>query len=332
MSKLRIFIENKELDTLDSVTVPITKQYEELSDPTVICNDYSKTVTIPMSKKNNEIFGYCFKPDRLIVESDSEPLVGIYFDPYKKLACRLQWGDAVVLQGYAKVLKITNSGYELTINGELGRIFQELKKISFNKDDFETDEEASKYWIDGSEYVEEVLNKELIFKCWNNNSRANIYKKADPAYDVTNVIGFLPNNAYNDDFDYKTYQKIDGSTTTFEETLQANKFEEATGFSISSVIGDGLLPIQQNTYRSYEQIPYIYWSRFVDIFNDKAKELTGYSIDWPDIDNDIAVVCKQRDEAVKGIRSFEDSSLQMTAMSQITFPLYANNISINMSG
>ena len=86
MSKLRIFIEGRELDTLDSVTVPIVKQFEELSDPTVICNDYSKTVTVPLSKNNNEVFGHAYNPNKRIVESDGTiPLVGIYFDPFKKL-------------------------------------------------------------------------------------------------------------------------------------------------------------------------------------------------------------------------------------------------------
>ena len=127
MSKLRIFIEGKELDSLESVTVPITKQFEELSDPTMICNDYSKTVTVPLSKNNNDIFGHCYNPDRLIAAGDDDtPLVGIYFDPYKKLDCRLQWGDDVFFTGYAKMLKVTNKGYEVTINGELGKIFQEL--------------------------------------------------------------------------------------------------------------------------------------------------------------------------------------------------------------
>lgn len=133
MSKLRIFIEGKELDTLDSVTVPITRQFEELSNPTIICNDYSKTVTVPLTAHNNDIFGHAYRTDRAIVAgSDDTPLVGVYFDPYKKLQCRLQWGSDVIMTGYAKMLKVTQEGYEVTINGELGRVFQEMKKITFD--------------------------------------------------------------------------------------------------------------------------------------------------------------------------------------------------------
>jgi hypothetical protein len=242
MGKLRIFIENRELDTLDSVTVPITKQYEEISDPTVICNDYSKTVTIPLSPNNNEIFNYAYNPDRIIISSDG-PFVGLNFDPYKKLDCRVQWGDAIVLQGYAKMLQVTQDGYEVTINGELGKIFNELKKITFNKADYDNEEDINKYWIDGSKYVKETLNKELVFYCWNNNRSGNDYKKTDRNYRVSNIIGFLPNNSYNDNFDYNTYQKVDGTVTTFKDTLEANNFESVTGYTIDSAIGDGLLPI-----------------------------------------------------------------------------------------
>lgn len=331
MSKLRIFIENRELDTLDSVTVPITKQYEEIDDPTVICNDYSKTVTIPLSPNNNEIFNYAYNPDRVIIASDG-PFVGLEFDPYKKLDCRVQWGDAIVLQGYAKMLQVTKDGYEVTINGELGKIFNELKKITFNKADYDNEEDINKYWIDGSKYVKETLNKELVYYCWNNNRSGNDYKKTDRNYRVSNIIGFLPNNSYNDNFDYNTYQKVDGTVTTFEDTLEANNFESTTGYTIESAIGDGLLPVQQNTFRSYEQIPFIYWARFVDIFNDKCKELTGYTFNWPDIDNDIAVVCKQRDEIIEDSLSTTDDTLQMRIQTNMTYPSIPNTLYIIMSG
>ncbi len=278
MSKLRIFIDGQELDTLESVTVPITKQFEELSNPTVICNDYSKTVTVPLSKNNNAIFGHCYNPDRLIVAGDENtPLVGIYFDPYKKLDCRLQWGDDVFFTGYAKMLKVTDKGYEVTINGELGKIFQELQKITFDKSKYEDAEDVAKYWIDGSKYVNTEINKELVYNCWNSTHDDNILREVtDSDYDVTDIIGFVPNNSYSDDFDHKTVELSSGATKSMEDIL-GEGFETNTGYSRESVIGDGLLPVQMSQFRSYEQIPFIYWNMFWQIFQAKAEELTGYS-------------------------------------------------------
>lgn len=283
MSKLRIFIEGRELDSLESVTVPIVKQFEELSDPTVICNDYSKTVVVPLSRNNNEVFGYAYNPDKKIVVTDGTiPLVGIYFDPFKKLDCRLCWGDDVFFVGYAKMLKVTNSGYEVTINGELGKIFQELQKITFDKTKYETDTDINKYWIDGSKYVNTIINKELVYKCWNSTqSDYTLREVTDSNYDITNIIGFVANNSYSNDFDYKTVELADGTNKSMSDVL-GEAFETNTGYSRDSVIGDGLTPVQMSQFRSYEQIPYIYWNKYWQIFQAKAEELTGYTWDYSD--------------------------------------------------
>ncbi len=353
MSKLRIFIEGKELDSLDSVTVPITKQFEELSDPTVICNDYSKTVTVPLSKNNNEIFGHCYNPDRLIVAgSEDTPLVGIYFDPYKKLECRLQWGDDVFFTGYAKMLKVTNKGYEVTINGELGKIFQELQKITFDKTKYEDEEDIAKYWIDGSVYVDTVINGALIFKCWNSEQDDyTLRKTTDSNYDITDIIGFLPNNSFSTDFDYKTYEYIDSSgnyvSTTFQEALDYphlglnydKTFEEYTGCASESVIGDGLYPVQYADFRSYEQIPFIYWNKFWQIFQKKAEEVTGYKWDCSDawfLNNsnykDLAITLLQRDAVNFTTESKTDSSFGVTINKKVySNGFVTNNVDITVT-
>ena len=340
MSKLRIFIEGKELDTLDSVSVPITKQFEELSDPTVICNDYSKTVTVPLSKNNNDIFGHCYIPDRLISvnEDDTIPAVGLYFDPFKKLVCRLQWGNDVFFTGYAKMLKVTNSGYELTINGELGKIFQELQKITFDKTKYDDDSDIEKYWIDGSKYVDTTINKDLVYKCWNSTQDDfTLRETTDSNYDITDIIGFIPNNSYSNDFDYKTLELADGTAQTMEDILSED-FETNSGYTRDSVIGDGLLPIQTMQFRSYEQIPFIYWNKFWQIFAKKSYELTGYEWDYSDsfFNNNLnyenlAVTLLQRDamNAVSDIKS--DSSLSIsTVQKQYYLSSKHSNIELNI--
>lgn len=332
MSKLRIFIEGKELDTLESVTVPITKQFEELSNPTVICNDYSKTVTVPLSANNNAIFGHCYNPDRLIVAGgDNTPLTGVYFDPYKKLDCRLQWGDDVFFTGYAKMLKVTNKGYEVTINGELGKIFQELKKISFQKSNFESDEEIEKYWIDGSQYVNTAINKSLVYKCWNSQQTDfSLKKTTDSGYDVSQILGFLANNSYSNDFDYSTIELSDGTTQSIDDYL-GEAFETNTGYSRESVIGDGIMPAAMCQFRSYEQIPFIYWNKFWQIFQAKAEALTGYSWDYSDWGTNnnknfagLGITLLQRDSMQAVSEKVVDESLSI-AMNGVKFNSYVYN-------
>lgn len=284
MSKLRIFIEGEELDSLESVTVPITKQFEELSDPTVICNDYSKTVTVPLSKRNNEIFGHCYNPDRLTAYSGdtSTPLVGIYFDPYKKLDCRLQWGDTVFFTGYAKMLKVTNNGYEVTINGELGKIFQELQKITFDKSKYEDAEDIAKYWVDGSVYLNTTLNADFVKSCWAVTSPSqNLYKVGDTNYAAGNIISFILNAYKSSNYDgekhisqYAVAQAVENSVWEEDKTYD-NKTYRSPLSGVSSALSD-LSPYQLRQYRSYQQLPVMYFNQFWKIFQAKAEELTGY--------------------------------------------------------
>ena len=88
---------------------------------------------------------------------ERQPITGLYFDPYKKLNFRLQWSDTVIMTGYAKMNEIKQSNkkgtYELTLFGQLGKVFQDLKKITFDKTSKEYD-----YYLDGSEYVSEYIN------------------------------------------------------------------------------------------------------------------------------------------------------------------------------
>mgnify|MGYP007057756310 CR=1 FL=1 len=146
---IRLFLEGHEVELNESVQFAITKQFEDITSPADIKNDFSKTVKIPFSQKNNKIFGMLFSVDRLTPVSSGQ-LTGIYFNPYKKIDFRLQWGDTVLMQGYVKMIDVVKSAngkghYNITLNGELGKVFQEMKKITFDRTT-----EDTKYLIDGS--------------------------------------------------------------------------------------------------------------------------------------------------------------------------------------
>ena len=293
-----LFIENREIELDESVQFAITKQFEDLSNPTNIINDWSKTVSIPFTATNNEIFGHIYNPDRLIVVGTSDTLTGIYFDPLKKLDMRLQYGDNVLMTGYAKMNEIKQSKgkgtYEITLFGQLGKVLQEMSKITFD-----TTTNDTKYLIDGSKYLEEYINKELVYNSWKSTGQSQlgliekwvyiinpqtgvVVKKPNLAYKTTDIIGFAPNNAFDNSFDYKTYQSTTSKFETFTSVLEKTNFEEMTGTSPDSVIPNGLLPREIGEYRSYLQLPFIYWNKLFQMFNKKVTEITGYNIELDD--------------------------------------------------
>lgn len=276
--RTRLFIENTEVEIDESVQFAITKQFEDLSNPTTIINSWSKTVSIPFTEKNNILFGHIYNADRLIAEGGTS-ITGIYFNPYKKLDFRLQWGDSVLMVGYAKMNEVKqNDGkgtYEITLFGELGKIFQELKKITFDTTTTEPD-----YLISGDTWVDEKINRNLVYSSWTSTGQTHetLYPKSDVSYNVTDIIGFAPNNSFGADFKYDTFQNGDKESKTFENELGTG-FTADTGIEPKTVIPNGMLPREIGEYRSYMQLPFIYWNKLFQIFQSKAESVTGYQFE-----------------------------------------------------
>lgn len=362
---IRLFLNNREVELNSSVSFAINKQFEDITSPADIKNDWSKTVQIPFSQSNNKLFGELFKVDRLIVEGDST-LMGIYFDPYKKVDFRLQWGDAIIMQGYAKNIDVVKSAngeghYNITLNGELGKVFQEMRKITFD-----ANTEDKKYLIDGSKYAEETISKELIYRLWSNEANTDIalqdkyynvinpntgqiHKVSNAKYKVQDILGFVPNNSYEDDFDYTTYQLKNDRTETFAQTLDGkaksvgngkdddedgtidngeDTYQTVVGIAADTIIGEGLLPREIGEYRSYMQLPYIFFNKLFQIFMKKTKEITGYDTDldsgwfnesnpyWSKIVYMLNPLNTRKSETIENVydmRLFADTSFQWTA-------------------
>ena len=277
---VRLFIENQEVELDKTVQFALTTQFENLSNPTDIINTWSKTVSIPFTQKNNQLFGFIYNPERLTVEGGT---IGIYFNPLKKLDFRLEWNNAVLITGYAKMNEIKQSNgngtYEISLFGVLGKVFQELQKITFNVND-----ENSNYIIDGTRYVDSTINKSLVVSSWNSTGQAT-YDLDNST--ITDIIGFAPNNSYYDEFDCKSFQYDTAAANTFTDTL-AHKWDDGngnyvTGIEPETAIPNGMLPRDIGEFRSYYQLPYIYWNKLWQIVQKKAETLTGYQ--W-DLDSD----------------------------------------------
>ena len=292
MHNIQLFINNYEIELNDSVSFAITKTFEDLNNPTIVNNDWSKTVEIPFTNRNNKIFGHIYKADKVVVTGGTEN-VGVYFNPYLKLSMRLLYNDMLLMFGYAKMNSIKQKDgigtYNITLNGELGKVFQELKKITFDATAY-PEGSGSTYYINGKDYVDEAINKSLVYSSWTVNSQwqSKLYPKwlhvqgggviPHPAYKVTDIIGFGPNNAFCDDFDYSSYQSDEVHSKQFTDTLGSG-FTEDTGVEPGTAIPNGMLPREIGEYRSYQQLPYIYFNKLFQMFQYKAEEVTGYQFD-----------------------------------------------------
>lgn len=117
--RLDLFIDGLLADTDGDSLVLFNYSLEDLRNPAVVKNSYSRQLTLKATKRNNRIFQSCFRMDRVI---------GGGFDPRKRVPFQiLADGGRLVEAGYVKLDSTENSEhanfYKVTLYGELGAFF-----------------------------------------------------------------------------------------------------------------------------------------------------------------------------------------------------------------
>ena len=325
MKQIRLFIEGVEVQLDESVDFALNRYFEDTSKPTDKYIEFSKTVSVPFSLSNNRLFGSIYEPDRIITKDNSGDFTGIHFDPYRKLAMRLQDGDDVLMSGYAKMLSVDWDGekgtYSLNLYGELGKIFGELSKVTFDNTNIEQD--TQDYFIDGGQYYRETMNRQLIYDSWNHNADyMPLVKTTDINYKPYNIVGWTPLNIRydSDTLDQKTFELGDGTAKTFTEALEQltnPTFVDATKCNPDTAIGDGLMPREIGEWRCYLQQPFMYFNKLMQIMADKCKLITGYEFyldeNWFSGNN------PYYDKAVFTLKNFERDDSFLTNTYTTTF-------------
>lgn len=281
-NNITLKIAGQEVQLTDSVQFAITKTFKNLSNPTDIINDWSKTITIPFSDSNNRLFGSIYNPNRRVIESDNENAVGVYFDPSKKVDFQLLWGKALLISGYMKMTSIEkDKGYSINLFGSIGKVFSELSKLTTVASD-DTDE---KYVVNPLQSEGFYLTAENVIKSWHT---PRIKSVPDP---LISKIGFAPANAgYNDSFESGTVQLTTQDSREFIEFKKVlEPVYENYIYDADTIVGNGLLPRQFGEYRSYYQQPYIFVDSMFEELQRKTAELTDYSLildeDWFNYNN-----------------------------------------------
>ena len=311
MGQIRLFLNGVEVELNEDVSFVLNQYFEDTSKPTLKYITFSKTVSIPFTINNNRLFGGIYSPDRVITYDNTGDFTNIHFDPYKKIDMRLQNDDDVLMVGYAKMLSVDWDGekgvYNLNLYGELGKVFGELSKVTFDKTNIEQD--TQDYFIDGGQYYNETMGRQLIYDSWNNNRTYRpLVKITDSHYEPHNIVGWTPLNIrYDSDIlDQKSFELGDGTTKTFTDALgalQNPSFVDATKCNPDTAIGDGLMPREIGEWRCYLQQPFMYFDKLMQIMADKCKLLTGYEFwldsNWFSSDNPFY------DKAVFTLKNFE---------------------------
>lgn len=269
MLNIALYIENQEIEMDKELDFAINRTYDELQNPTTILNDWSKTIEIPMTVNNNQLFGSIFNVERRLVSGGSTNR-GVYFNPTKKANFKLMYNQGILMSGYAKLASVDNVNhtYQINLFGEVGNTFLELLKCSFNI----SEETEMKYQIPN--YIQDdILTKELVRDSWLNDSpRLSL---DDEECGTTDIIGFTPTICgLPSNFQADTMIDDNGEFVKIGELINTVK-----GITYGeSIIGDGLTERQMGQFRIWNEKPYIYVNKLWQMMVKKSEEICEYPL------------------------------------------------------
>lgn len=177
MQVTEIVINNTSVDVYKNIPISLNFSVADIRNPEKRNTSFSKTITIPGSKKNNLLFGHIFEVSK---ESNSDDLQNFSpdFNPAIKAPCTVYSDTLYQMGGYCQLLKVIKNKnsfeYEICIFGVLGDFFTNIEGKYLTDLDF-------------SEYSHE-LNQSNIEASW-----ASYIKK-----DGVNYTNF--NNTYTNNY------------------------------------------------------------------------------------------------------------------------------------
>ena len=129
MNNIHLYIGNTEVEFDTTPEILYTYQVDELTNPTVVKNSFSKTITVRGTKANNKLFGHYWNVERTQV-GGSGNADGVYFNASKKMGFQLFVDTELYEQGYVKLDEVrrVDGDYEcdITLYGGLGDFFYNL--------------------------------------------------------------------------------------------------------------------------------------------------------------------------------------------------------------
>lgn len=204
MEKISLYIAGKKVDLDNNSFILFNYTMEDLSNPTIVKNSFSKQITLKGTPANNEIFGNLYRADRKTMFGDS--YTGVAFDPLRKTPFTIYNEMNEILEsGYVKIDSIekTAGGYEykVTLYGGLGSFFYGLTY----------DSDGNKRTLASLEYVHhngEVkiiesfqVDKETLMDAWNCLEQGESYFLYNESA-IWDLLNFAPcYNGIPEDFD-----------------------------------------------------------------------------------------------------------------------------------
>lgn len=279
---IQLYLADQELELNNTISFPLNKTFENLYNPTDIIVDYSKSINIPITQRNNKIFANAYRLDKTVVAGDTN--IGMYLNPIKRIPFKMLYNGNLLLEGYAKFVSatnsISNSYYTINLFGIIGEVFQELMNVVTNESKLNGLD--SKYLLNDGKYFDtagNILNRSFVRNCWERVNNVVWEQGKYKTHDIFDMYGFAPSHRglYND---FKSNKIQTSSTDVIDvaQLLREKWNDDNDAYGADNIVGDGLPDYQMNQFRTKKLKPYVFFNHLMRMYVDKCKELTGYTL------------------------------------------------------
>lgn len=290
---VRLYINNMQVDLNNDNLILFNWQEMDTSNPTIIKNGYSKTITLIGTDTNNEIFGHFWNLERY--------QAGDSFNPSYRVPFVLYYNGAIYERGYVKLQKVIKENktvkYEIGLFGGLGSFIYNLstnwstgEKKNLSDLNFFGLKKPKIYSIDAtigstSTTVEDTvedsdtdlsftINADTVKTAWENI-------ESHPKWSMINFaptyVG-LPDNLDAD----KVLINFNNLTSLSAQTSDdSGNYRTYGGYALGK-LPDKLTSEEVKDYRSYIQTPVLRVKSIFDAIcmreNNKGKYDNGYEV------------------------------------------------------
>lgn len=273
LKKIRLFLRGMEADLPQAPDILFNYTEDDLRNPTIVKNSYTKTITLDDTPNNNKIFMEFW---------DNQFRVGVDFNPTKKMPFLLYQNNDLVEEGYARLDSVSGGvnarKYQITLFGGLGDFFYNLM--------YSDDEDGGKknladlHFISGSTSADEfdfTINMNTVKDAW--KSMGLTEEQATGTLKKWKYINFMP--AYEglpEDFDSsKALINFRSSDLVSGVTSGTSGYTAFNGYALAELSREHTAN-EMREFRSYLQRPVVKVNKVIEACCDPENN-GGYEVD-----------------------------------------------------
>lgn len=282
-------------DLTDDIEIAWTYQSIDTDEPSAEHGAFSKSVELPGTMRNHDIFGNFFVLSRSTANGDTQD-GGVYFDPRKRNDFILWNNGDIIERGYVKLDAVNNTNgditYSCTLFSDKGDFFMHLM---YNDEGEEINLGDLKYNLEtvSGDTLDEsgtwlIWDKNYVWLTWDALQAMN----ADPDdRRVQNYIVAAPTyGGYYDDFDSSKVlvkqDALDPNSVAMQLYAQVHSGSTMNGYSPYSgwMLTEATRDLDETEvmdFRSNQQRPAIKMSLILDAISDPQNN-GGYEVIWDD--------------------------------------------------